>query len=319
MARILVTGGLGFIGTNLVARLLQENIGDVRVLDKNSPGQSGPQAFDLSRVEYIQGDICDKVAVKKALEGCTDVIHLAADKEVIRSVENPQENFNVNVSGTFNILQEMRVMSPAPYMINASTGGAILGEAPSPVHEDMPARPLSPYGASKLAAEGYCFAFAATYGLKICSLRFSNIYGPYSGNKGNVIPAFISRVLNGENLVVYGNGEQTRDWLYIDDLIDGILSALEKKITGVYQLGTGKPSTINQLIENIRDLAGDRFHSEVCYEPARPGEVTHNYCSIDRARERFAFNPRTSFPEGLKKTWDWFLSPPVQEKKVKKA
>ena len=199
MAKILVTGGLGFIGNNLVPRLLEKQH-EVRVLDIADAARA--LSYDISTVDFHQQDLRDKEALRCAVEGVDIVIHLAAHTRVMDSVEDPQLNFETNAVGTFNLLSAMR-HAGVGYMMNASTGGAILGDARPPVHEDMPARPLSPYGASKLAAEGYCSAFMGAYGIKTVSLRFSNIYGLYSGLKGSVIPLFIRQIMAGETLRIY--------------------------------------------------------------------------------------------------------------------
>lgn len=306
MKTLLVTGGFGFIGTNLVAKLLETGGYDIRVLDI-APPDIMKQAFNPLDVQVIMADLRDRAALDRALEGCDGVVHLAAHTQVIKSMENPEENFDVNARGTFGLLQAMRDHG-VPYLINASTGGAILGDAQPPVNEDMPARPLSPYGAGKLAAEGYCSAFSGAYGMKTCSLRFSNIYGPWSGRKGSVVPLFIQNILAGRDLVIYGDGEQTRDFLFAGDLVKGIVQALERRAAGVYQLGTGVPVTINRLLMTLEEICGKEKMPKISYQSFRPGEIAHNYCDVSKARAAFGFDPVTSLNEGVTKTFNWFLS-----------
>ncbi|MCK5746387.1 MAG: NAD-dependent epimerase/dehydratase family protein, partial [Oricola sp.] len=218
MAKTLITGGCGFIGANLVTELERRGESDIVVFDNESLGKR-ENLLDF-KGEFFKGDLRDCEALRQALEGVGTVVHLAAHTRVIESVEDPRSNFNENVIGTFNLLEECR-RAGVKRLINASTGGAILGEAPSPVHEGLAPQPLSPYGASKLAAEGYCSAFSGSYGVKCASLRFSNIYGPRSYHKDSVVARFIKQILAGDELVIYGDGSQVRDYLYIGDLVSG--------------------------------------------------------------------------------------------------
>ncbi len=166
--------------------------------------------------------------------------------------------------------------------------------------------PLSPYGASKLANEGYMSAFAGAYGMRTVSLRFSNVYGPGSFHKGSVVAHFFKRILNGEMLEVYGDGTQQRDFLFIDDLTNGAINALKSEVNGVFQLGSGQPTSINDLIDEIRTVVGPDFSFEVKYSAARTGEVHRTWCKVDKAKEQLGFTPDTTLNAGLAKTWAWF-------------
>lgn len=301
--RILVTGGCGFIGARLVSRL-EARGADVTILDDESLGS--PADLSGFKGRYFKGDVADRGAVRRALEGADTVVHLAAHTRVVESVENPEIGIRSNVLGTFNVLEESR-LAGVKRLVNASTGGAILGDAPAPIHEGMVAAPLAPYGASKLAGEGYCSAYSAAYGLPCASLRFSNIYGPGSLHKGSVVAHFIKSILRDEELVVYGNGEQRRDFLFIDDLIPGILSALESDVSGVFQLGSGAGVSVNELIETLRHAFGPEQFVRVRYEAPRPGEVSRTWCDISKARAQLGFEPRTAFSEGIQRTIAWFL------------
>jgi len=299
---ILITGGCGFVGTNLVARLTEMGGRRIRVLDNERLGKREHLgAFDG---EFIHGDIRDREAVDRALDGMDAVVHLAADTRVMDSIEDPNFNFDNNVLGTMNILEGMRARG-VRRLVNASTGGAIIGEVEPPVHEEMPPNPLSPYGASKLAVEGYCSAYSASYGLDIASLRFSNLYGPRSFHKGSVVAAFFKRILKDEPLTVYGDGSQIRDFVYVGDVCDGIVRAIDGGAKGVFQLGSGIPLSVSQLIDTMRAVVSPR-HLEVNFEDFRAGEVLATYCDVSKARRSLGYDPSTDLSQGLETTWKWF-------------
>jgi UDP-glucose 4-epimerase len=300
--KILVTGGCGFIGTNLVHFLVPAGH-EVRVLDDESTGDRSALA-DLD-VEFIKGSITDPKAVAGAVDGIDAVVHLAADTRVMDSIENPVKNFESNVVGSFTLLQRMR-QAGVSRIVAASTGGAILGEAPCPVHEEIMPRPLSPYGASKLAMEGYLSAFGGAYGFKSAALRFSNVYGPRSLHKGSVVALFFRQIMKGQELTVFGDGEQIRDYVYAVDLVQGILSALQAEVTGVFQLGTGIPTSLNQLIAEIREVVGPLGDFKVNYLDKRDGEIVNTYCDISKAESSFGYSVPTTLHQGLTETWSWF-------------
>ena len=300
----LVTGGAGFIGTNLIRRLAAPAV-RIRVLDNLSAGRRS----DLAElpVEFIQGDIRDASIVDRAVAGVHAVIHLAAHTNVVESVKTPELNFNKNVQGTFNLLQAS-VKHGVERFIFASTGGAIVGDVAPPVHEDMAPHPISPYGAGKLAGEGYCSAFWGSYGLKTISLRFSNVYGPYSYHKASVVAKFFRQAQLGEPVTVFGDGEQTRDFLFVEDLCQAIVVALEGELPfgQAIQLGSGREISINQWVVLLRQVVGEDAFPTVKYAPPRPGEVLRNYVSIARAQKYLDFSPATDLQDGLQKTWGWF-------------
>lgn len=303
MTRLLITGGCGFVGSNLIALLNDESDYDIRVIDDESLGK---QEYVDGDFEFVRGDIRDLNILGKALEGVDAVVHLAADTRVMDSIEDPSHNFSVNVVGTFNLLSLMRKKG-VPRIVNASTGGAILGEATPPVHEEMVPKPLAPYGASKLAVEGYCSAFAGSYGLKATSLRFSNIYGPRSFHKGSVVAHFFKQILSDRPLVIYGDGSQKRDYVFSADLCGGINQALQSDLTGVFQLGTGIPTSLNELINIMKKVVGPNYRFQVKYEALRSGEILHTYCDISNARKTLGYDPTTKVQEGLEQTWRWFV------------
>ncbi len=301
----LISGGAGFIGVNLVRELAAAGVA-VRILDDLTAGR----AQDLAGlpVDLTVGDIRDEQTVRQVMAGADLVVHLAAHTGVVESVANPEPNMSVNVAGTLTLLQAA-VRQKVERFIFASTGGAIVGRATPPVHEEMLPHPISPYGASKLAGEGYCSAFWGSYGLKTIALRFSNIYGPYSYHKGSVVAKFFRRVQAGKELTIFGDGEQTRDFLYVGDLCKAIRAALQADLPfgEAIQLGTGRETSVNQLVALMRRLVGEEHFPPARYAPSRPGEVERNFVAIARAERYLGFSPRTDLAAGLKKTREWFL------------
>jgi UDP-glucose 4-epimerase len=301
MKRVLITGGAGFIGVHLADHLTRSGGYDVTVFDNESLGDR--TNIDNDQVRFVHGDLRSRADLRSALEGQDAVVHLAADTRVMDSIENPAHNFENNVVGTFNLLEECRGLG-VDRIVAASTGGAIVGDVPPPVHERMAAQPTSPYGASKLMLEGYLSAYSGAYGMRGCALRFSNIYGPRSFHKGSVVAHFFKQVLAGEPLVVYGDGSQARDFLYVGDLVEGIRVAVDGDAVGAFQLGSGEPTTVNELLALMRSATGRDL--DVQYADFRAGEVVQTWCEIGKAREGFGFDPATSLDEGLRRTWAWF-------------
>ncbi len=304
MKSYLVTGGCGFIGVNLVSRLA--GLGArVRILDNLSLGKRedvAPLGSDL-RV----GDIRDMAALKDACQGMDVVVHLAAHTRVVESISHPELNFEINAIGTMNVLRACRDAG-VKKVIFASTGGAILGEQVPPVHEGMVPRPVSPYGASKLVGEAYCSAFCGSFGLNTVALRFSNVYGPFSYHKGSVVAQFFRNLMQEEPLVIYGDGQQTRDFIYVDDLVDAVLLADKSETPGeVFQIASGRETSLKDLLAAMkRVLPSVKF--DVRYEPARAGEILRNYASIEKARRLLGYNPSKKLDDGLGDTWSWFVS-----------
>ena len=304
MKSYLVTGGCGFIGVNLTTRLVAQG-GRVRILDNLSLGKR--EDVEPLGVDLQVGDIRDFAAIRKACDGIDTVVHLAAHTRVVESVTKPELNFEINAIGTMNVLRACRDAGVRKFIF-ASTGGAILGEQEPPVHEEMVPRPVSPYGASKLVGEGYCSAFFGSYGLNTVALRFSNVYGPYSYNKGSVVAQFFRNLAQKQPLVVYGDGEQTRDFLYVADLVEAILLADRAETPGeVFQIASGRETSIRTLLDTMKKVLPD-IPFDIRYEPARAGEVSRNYASIEKARRMLGYDPKTKLDDGLKDTWRWFQS-----------
>lgn len=300
---ILVTGGCGFIGTNLVP-VLEAAGHRVRVFDNEAIGRRAHLGNFAG--EFVVGDIRDRAALDAALDGIEAVIHLAADTRVIDSIANPGFNFDVNVVGSFCLLEAMRAHG-VRRLVNASTGGAIIGEAEPPVHEGMVPSPIAPYGATKMAVEGLCSAWSGSYGFAALSLRFANVYGPRSYHKGSAVAQFMKQALRREPLVVYGDGQQTRDFVYVGDLCDGIVRAITSEQSGVLQLGSGRPLSVNALIDAIKAVAAP-LPISVDYQPAREGEIIRTWCDVSLARSRLGFAPDTPLATGLATTWNWFCA-----------
>lgn len=300
----LITGGAGFVGINLIEHLNNSGYTQITVLDNETLGKREHLAG--LKANFVYGDIRDRNLLDKIMPGHDAVIHLAADTRVMDSIEDPSFNFDVNVIGTFQVMEAARQAGVEKF-VAASTGGAIIGEAEPPVHEEMMPRPLSPYGASKLTMEGYLSAYAGAYGMKCVALRFSNIYGPRSFHKGSVVAAFMRQTLKGEPLTVYGDGSQNRDYLFVGDLVQGVVQALESGVSGVYQLGSGQGTDLNELIRRMEGVMGlAQGELPVQYEDFRAGEILHTWCKVDKARQAFGFDPNTPLDEGLAITWAWF-------------
>jgi UDP-glucose 4-epimerase len=304
---VLVTGACGFIGANLVPRLLRAGL-IVQGLDNLTRGSRAYLADE--DVELVEADIRDRAAVTQSLAGVDAVVHLAAFGSVTDSIAEPFENFDVNVRGTLVVLDAC-VAAGVEQVVFASTGGAALGNAPPPVDEETLPRPISPYGAGKVAGEAYCHAYAGAFGLATTALRFANVYGPFSAHKRGAATSFIVRALQGEPLLVYGDGSATRDFLYVDDVCDGIVATLERRFADdVFHLASGVETSIAELAQLVLELTGADVSIE--HAPARRGEVERNFARSSRAAEAFGFEPRYSLREGLERTVEWFARRPAE-------
>jgi UDP-glucose 4-epimerase len=304
MPRMMVTGGCGFIGANLIRQIVERGRGEeLAVLDNEAT--CSRERLPKDGLTFCTADVRDLPALKRVFAGCDIVIHLAANTRVIDSIADPQLNFEVNAHGTFNTLLAARDAG-VKRVVMASTGGAILGDVSPPVHEAVVPQPMSPYGASKLAAEGYGHAFAGSYGMRVTMLRFSNVYGPLSYHKTSAVAQLFKQILNRQPITVYGDGSQTRDFVFVDDLCRGILQAIEADATGVFQLGSGSPTTLNELLTIMQAMIGNHWWPKVHYVPWRQGEVKQVWCDISKSMRAFGFRPDTPLAEGLERTWHWF-------------
>jgi UDP-glucose 4-epimerase len=301
MPSALVTGGAGFIGSTLT-RLLLERGYDVRVFDDLSSGSR--DHLDGLDVELVTGDVRDLDALTAVAAGADAMFHLAAGAGVVDSIERPIENFDLNARGTLLALWAARESGVGRFVFSSSN--APLGDNAYPASEDKPLAPLSPYGAGKATGEAYCSAFHGAYGLDAVAVRFSNAYGPRSGRKTNVIPLFIRRIMAGEPLTIYGDGTQTRDFVYVSDLANGLIRAAEADGVGgeVFQLASGVETSLNDLVRMLGEVSGTS--PEVRHEPPRAGEIQRNYSLIEKARSRLGHAPEVPLADGLARTWDWF-------------
>jgi len=301
MPTALVTGGAGFIGSTLTRMLLERSYA-VRVYDDLSSGsQEHLEGLD---VELAVGDVRDLESLGQACEGVDTVFHLAAGAGVVDSIERPIENFDLNARGTLLALWAAKQAGVRRLVFSSSN--APLGDNAYPASEDKPVAPLSPYGAGKATGEAYCSAFFGAYGFEAVAVRFSNAYGPRSGRKSNVIPLFIRRIMAGEPLIVYGDGTQTRDFVYVTDLAGGLIRAAETPGAGgqIYQLASGVETSLNELVAMLGEVSGR--DPQVVPEPPRAGEIQRNYSLVDKAREQLGHAPEVALRDGLQRTWDWF-------------
>jgi len=313
MTQILITGGCGFIGSNLIEFLLQNTNWHIAVLDNLTEGKlEDIEKLDgfKERGTFFKGDIRNKDDISKAIDGCDFVVNLAAQVGVMPSVEDPLFDADVNIIGAITVLNAC-VKHKVKKFVQASSA-APLGDQEMPMHEKKVPQPLSPYGASKLADEAYCSAFAASYGINTVALRFSNVYGPKSYQKGSVIPLFIRQVLNGDTCTIFGDGEQTRDFIYVKDICNGIYLALTTELKNNFeliQLATGKETSMNELFKVMKDEfeKQGKTVSDAKYSPARPGEIIRNYADITKARTLLNYEPKVDLQEGIEKTISWFV------------
>lgn len=294
---ILVTGGCGFIGTNLVRHLSGKGY-KIKVLDNLSTGKKD----NLPTADLIVGDVRDRDAVGKAVEGIDTVVHLAAHTSVTESLENPAETWDVNVTGTLKLLEACRLKGVKTFIFASSN--AVLGEQPPPVDEMKIPKPLSPYGASKLAGEALCSAYHHSFGLNTICLRFANCYGPYSEHKTSVITRFINWVRQGKPVTIYGDGEQTRDFIHVDDVCQAIhlCLATADQISGeVFQIASGVETSINELADIIKEIVG--VSVQILHKPKRSGEIERNYSDITKAKRVLGFEPKVKLSDGLEKLY----------------
>jgi nucleoside-diphosphate-sugar epimerase len=309
MSKYLVTGGAGFIGSNLARRLLSGGE-EVVILDDFSTGKSENIEDIEDRLTLITGDICDIDTVRRAMRGIDYVFHHAAVVSVPRSVDDPARTNDVNVTGTLNCLMAARDAGAARFVFAASSSA--YGESPElPKREEMKPHPLSPYGVSKLVGEMYCRVFYEVYGLPTVSLRYFNIFGPYQdpgSQYAAVVPIFIARLLRGESPVVFGDGEQSRDFTYIDNAVQANLLAVKSaKADGkIFNVACGDRYTINELVAHLQHLTGS--DKAPTYVEPRPGDIRHSMGDISAAERALGYKPEVSFEEGLKRTVAWFRS-----------
>jgi len=316
MKNVLVTGGAGFIGANLVRQLTQTGY-SVTVFDNLSVGSR--ESLRGVAAELIEGNILDRTAVASAVRDRDGIVHLAAQTGVPASLADPHMDCEVNVIGTLNLLEACRGEAERrtcpnngtpkqkrfPRFIFASSN-APLGRQTPPATEDKAPLPVSPYGASKLAGEAYCLAYHGSWGVPTVALRFGNVYGPFCSHKGSVVAKFMKEISAGRNLQIDGDGGQTRDFIYVGDLCRAIQLALESDVSGeVFQVATGIETSIRELAELIQQAAGTRM--KMHHGPARQGDVRRNYSLVEKARDQLGWEPAVNLVRGLNDTFHWFF------------
>lgn len=319
----LITGGCGFIGTRLIKNLIDVGGNTIRVLDNLIVGTRNdlagvctyeeipPDNLDAPSlpVQLIVGDVQDETLTVNTSYDVDIIVHLAANTGVEPSVENPRADCMANVIGTLNCLEAARINGIKRFIFASS--GAPVGDVDPPIHEELAPHPLSPYGASKLAGEGYCSAYYRTFGVECVALRFGNVYGPGALQKNSVVAKFIKQALRGEALEIYGDGTQTRDFIYIDDLVAAIRQAADREGVGgeIFQIASNAETTIDEMagllvkkmaeygIENIRI-----FHGQ-----PRLGDVKRNYSDTAKARRLLGWTPQFNLSQGISRTVDYFI------------
>jgi len=320
----LITGGCGFIGCNLVKELCKNNDNNIRIIDNLLIGtredlnsvteyrEYDSKSFsDMPNgVELIVGDILDAALALKISKNIDVIIHLAANTGVPLSVYDPRTDCLVNVIGTFNFLEAARINN-IPRFIFASSG-APAGEVVPPIHEELPPHPVSPYGASKLAGEGYCSAYNKTFSVDTVMLRFGNVYGPGSEHKSSVVAKFISNALNNEVLKIYGDGSQTRDFIYIDDLISSIISSIDIPDIGgeTFQIASNMETTVGEMSELLINIMQSNGIEgiKLVRSDKRLGDVMRNFSDISKAKDKLKWEPQVALREGLNRTVKYFLN-----------
>ena len=304
--KCLVTGGAGFIGSHLVEALVKKGA-HVRVLDNFSSGKKSNLAQVEKKVEIIEGNIVDCSLVKEVMNGVDYVFHQAALKTVPESFNCPQEYNKVNIEGTLILLEEA-VKNKIKKFVYASSSSAYGDSVSLPKRETDVPLPISPYGITKLAGEEYCYVFSKNYALPTVSLRYFNVFGPRQPEKDGyspVIPKFISCILKNESAPIYGDGKQSRDFTYIDDVVLANILAIEKQeVVGSFNVGKGENHNLLEVIELLNKFLNKNI--KPTFLPPQKGDVKHTLASIDLIQERLGYKPTCTFPEGLKRTLAWF-------------
>lgn len=323
MANWLISGGCGFIGRNLILRLLAEGE-TIRVIDNCSVCGaddlarvcavkeigSGAKAPQKGIVQLVRGDIRDLATLREACLDMDIFVHLAANTGVPNSVANPDIDFEANTRGTFNALRASHDAGMKRFIFASS--GAPAGNAKPPVTEETVPHPISPYGASKLAGEAYCSAWHHCFGLATVALRFSNVYGPWSGHKTSVVAKFLNAALSGKDWEIYGDGSQTRDFIYVDDLVEAIARAAQTPGIGgeIFQISTGHETSLAELaacLASTLKKAGVPAPS-IRLEKARPGDMPKNYALPAKAIQMLDWRAQTDLQKGISKTFEWYIS-----------
>ncbi len=317
MALYLVTGAAGFIGSSLCRALLAKGE-KVRGFDNFSTGKPDNVAPFQSKMDFREADLLDTAALKSACDGVDYIFHEAAIPSVPKSVLDPVASHRANIEGTFNLLLAAREAKVKRVVYAASSSA--YGETPTlPKREDMAPSPISPYAVQKLCAEQYMTSFYRVYGLETVSLRYFNVFGPFqdpTSMYSGVLAKFCTAMLQGQTPTIYGDGEQSRDFTYIDNTVDGNLlaaTAPAAQVAGrVFNIATGERFTLNQTVEILRGITG--YQGKVSHEPERKGDIKHSLADISAAQSAMGYKPTVDFAEGLKRTVSWYRTQPVPQK-----
>ncbi len=322
VTRWLITGGCGFIGLALLQRLLRDESNRICIVDNLSTGTRddlaavssyaelapGEVAASDDRVRLVVADIREPAVADQLAAGIDVIVHLAANTGVGPSVENPRLDCETNVIGSFNYLEAARLNGVERFVFASS--GAPVGEVEPPIHEELAPHPVSPYGASKLAGEGYCSAYYRTFGVNTVALRFGNVYGPGSMHKSSVVAKFIRLAMAGETLEIYGDGSQTRDFIYIDDLIEALMLAATQPDVGgeVFQIATSRETTVDEIAHSLVEVlqANGIARPRIVNTEKRLGDVMRNFSDTSKAKTKLGWVPATDLQQGLQKTVDYF-------------
>jgi nucleoside-diphosphate-sugar epimerase len=307
VATYLITGGAGFIGSNIAKALVAKGE-KVKILDNFNTGKKDNIAEFIDEIEVIDGDFTNEKTVQSALKQVDVVFHQGAIPSVPKSIQNPIESNHANVSGTLQLLQGA-VEAKVSRFIYAASSSAYGDSETLPKHEQLPGNPMSPYAVSKYTGELYCKVFYNLYGLETVSLRYFNVFGPRQDPNSKyaaVIPSFIKAMLNDKPPTIFGDGTQSRDFTFIDNVVAAnLLAANAPKLQGEsVNIGGGASIDLNSLVDEINVLLGKQIQAN--YGPERPGDVKHSLADIHLAEKLIAYRPTVSFQEGLRQTVEWF-------------
>lgn len=297
-----MTGGAGFIGSHLAESFCDDN--EVTVVDDLSAGKIAniKALIDSERIRFVRGSITDRRLMSGLCDGADYVFHHAAISSVPKSIKDPAATNEVGVNGTLTTLLAARDRGVRK-VVFASSAGVYGDRARIPIKEASTPEPLSPYALTKIVGEQYCRLFYELYGLKTISLRYFNVFGPRQDPNSEyaaVIPRFLSRALSGKSLTIFGDGEQTRDFVFIDDVVNVNVLAAESKVVGEFNIASGRKTSINELAETVVDLAGRKV--KVLHDKPRKGDIRHSVADISKAEKELGFEPRCSLEKGLRET-----------------
>ena len=324
--KVLVTGGLGFIGSNLLNTFHKNmSIKKIILIDNFSKSNLSNLNSDIKykyypsankyvksryRVEIIKADISDRELAIKLTKGIDYVVHLAAESGVELSISNPQEAFDINVKSTFNYLEASRLNNIKRFLFASSC--AVFGDIDPPHYEELPRKPISPYGSSKLSIESFCETYNNVFKLNTTILRFSNVYGNHSIHKNSVVSKFIKNILNDKALIINGDGKITRDYIHVEDICSAIYKCLKlKKSMQVYHVATGKETSLNVLVSNIKKIFKKYNIKNIIveYTAERVGDMKKNYSIVSKVEKEAKWKSRISLTRGLEKTIQWYRVP----------